>query len=75
MTNLNKDKAMPVSPVDLIQYYWAGAGDGNAPAATNLADFTYGVSQNGASNGELYWVINGAWVNTGASVANIHGAS
>jgi len=58
----------------LVSYVWSGADDTNAPVATDFPDFTYGVSADGAATGLVYWVIGGAWVATGATVANLHGA-
>lgn len=57
----------------LVTYYWSGADDTNAPDASGLADFTVGVSADGASTGLVYHVINGNWVDTGATVANLYG--
>lgn len=57
----------------LISYHWAGADDTNAPDATDLPDYIVGVSASGASTGVVYHVIDGAWVSTGATVANLYG--
>jgi hypothetical protein len=58
----------------LITYVWAGAGTINAPNAAAFPDFVIGVNSDGASTGLVYHVINGAWVATGATVANLYGA-
>lgn len=56
-----------------VSYYWSGAGTTNAPTATDIADFTLGVNSDGASTGNVYWVIGGSWVDTGATVTNLFG--
>jgi len=56
-----------------VSYYWADVGTTNAPTATNIPDFTLGVNQNGIAAADVYWVIGGTWVDTGASVTNLFG--
>jgi hypothetical protein len=58
----------------LISYHWAGADDTSAPDATDLNDYVVGISADGASTGIVYHVIDGAWVSTTATVANLYGA-
>lgn len=57
----------------IISEVWAGAGTTNAPDATDYANFIIGVNNGGASTANVYHVINGAWVDTGATVANLYG--
>lgn len=57
----------------LISYHWTSADDADAPTATSLADYTIGLASDGASTGVVYHVIDGAWVSTGATVANLYG--
>lgn len=57
-----------------VQHVWAGAGTTAAPDPSGMANFTVGVNQGGVTAADVYWVINGAWVDTGASVANLFGA-
>ena len=57
----------------VISYHWAGAGTTNAPDATSLPNYVVGVNTDGAATGLVYHVINGAWVPTGADVANLYG--
>ena len=57
----------------LVTYFWAGANDTNAPDATNIENGTYGVSQDGGATGVIYWVVNGSWVSTTATVPQFHG--
>jgi len=58
----------------LISYQWAGAGTTNAPDPATLSDFIVGVNNGGISSANVYHVIDGAWVDTGATVANLFGA-
>lgn len=57
----------------IVCYVWSGAGTGNAPDATTIPNFTVGVDAGGAATGVLWWVINGTWVTTTATVANLYG--
>ena len=64
----------PVSVTNgLISYHWTSADDTDAPIATSLADYTIGLASDGATAGAVYHVIDGAWVATGATVANLYG--
>ena len=56
-------------------YHWTSADDTDAPTATAIADYTVGVSADGASTGIVYWVIDGAWVSTTATVATLFGGA
>ena len=58
----------------MITVHWAGAGTTSAPVATNLPNYTIGVNAGGITTADVYHVIDGAWVDTGASVANLYGA-
>ena len=57
----------------LISYHWTSIDDTDAPTATSLADYTIGLASDGAAAGVVYHVIDGAWVSTGATVANLYG--
>jgi len=57
----------------LISYHWTSADDTDAPDATNFADYLVGVASDGATGGAVYHTIDGAWVATGATVANLYG--
>ena len=57
----------------LISYHWTSADATDAPTATNLADYTIGLASDGATAGVVYHVIDGGWVSTGATVANLYG--
>lgn len=57
----------------LISYHWTSADDTDAPDATNFADYVVGVASDGATGGAVYHVIDGGWVATGTTVANLYG--
>lgn len=61
----------------VVHFIWSGSGTGNAVSeGANPADLkngTYGADLSGIPTGLIYWVVNGAWVATGATVANFHG--
>ena len=59
----------------LISYHWTSADATDAPTATSLADYTIGLALDGAATGVVYHVIDGAWVSTGADVANLYGGA
>lgn len=58
----------------LISHHWAGTGTTNAPDATAMDDYTVGVNQSGIATADVYHVIDGVWVDTGAAVSNLYGA-
>lgn len=57
----------------LISYHWTSADDTDAPDATGFADYLVGVASDGATGGAVYHTIDGAWVATGTTVANLYG--
>ena len=57
----------------LISYHWTSADDTDAPDATSIPDYTVGAASDGAAAGIIYHVIDGAWVSTTATVANLYG--
>ena len=57
----------------LISYHWTSADDTDAPTATALPDYVVGVASDGATAGAVYHVIDGGWVATGSTVANLYG--
>lgn len=66
--------AVPVVVANsLISYHWTSADATDAPDATNLADYLVGAASDGATGGAVYHTIDGAWVATGATVANLYG--
>ena len=58
----------------LISYHWTSVDASGAPDATSFADYTVGVGADGAATGIVFHVIDGAWVSTTATVANLYGA-
>lgn len=56
-----------------VRHVWSSTGSTNAPDAKQLPNFTVGVNNDGATAANVYWVINGSWVDTGATVANLFG--
>ena len=59
--------------VSSVRHVWPGTGITSAPSAKNLPNFDVGVNSDGATGGNVYWVISGAWVDTGALVVNLFG--
>jgi len=57
----------------LISYVWTGAGTTSAPDPATFANYTIGINSDGVSSGNVYHVIDGAWVDTGATVATLYG--
>jgi len=58
-----------------VSFVWSGAGTTNAPDASGLPNFIRGVNADGAATANIYWVIDGSWTDTGATVAQLHGAA
>jgi len=56
-----------------IPIFWTGSGTGGAPSATNLRSGTLGADSDGIATGIIYHVVNGSWVSTTATVANLYG--
>lgn len=57
-----------------ISFFWTGAGITSAPPAANLHNGVLGANSDGATTGQIYHVVDGTWVATGATVANFYGA-
>jgi len=57
----------------MISYHWAGAALTNAPDPTDFPNYQIGINADGASTGNVYHTIDGAWVDTGATVAQLYG--
>lgn len=57
-----------------ISYFWTGSGITNAPDATGFKDGILGANSDGISTGAIYHVVDGVWIATGATVANLYGA-
>lgn len=60
----------PVS-MTLISYFWSGADATNAPDQATTGEL--GAAADGASTGAVYHYNGTAWVDTGATVANLYG--
>lgn len=59
----------------LLSHHWAGPGVTGAPDASAMRDYTIGATLNAVSTAATYHVIDGAWVPTGGTVANLYGAA
>ena len=57
----------------LINVHWAGSTTTNAPDAADFPDYYIGANNGGISTANVYHVIDGVWVDTGATVANLFG--
>ena len=57
--------------VTRVHVIWAGASTTNAP--TTAAMGTIGANQGGVTAAEVYHWSGSAWVDTGATVANLYG--
>ena len=71
--SLTGDSQKVANTSSIISYHWAGAGNGNAPDATNIPNYTVGVDASGVAAGVLWHVIDGVWVTTAATVTNLYG--
>lgn len=57
--------------VNRVHVIWAGASTTNAPASAAVG--TIGANQGGITTAEVYHYSGSAWVDTGATVANLYG--
>lgn len=57
--------------VTRVHVIWAGASTTNAPASAAMG--TIGANSGGATTGNVYHWSGSAWVDTGATVANLYG--
>jgi len=55
----------------VIERIWTGAGTSNAPATANLKTGMYGADNGGTASSVVYQIILGAWVSTGATIAEM----
>lgn len=56
-----------------ISHFWSGSGPGSAPPADKLRNGVLGADNNGISTGTVYHIVDGVWISTGATVANLYG--
>lgn len=57
-----------------IVFFWSGSGIGGAESAADLRNGVLGADSDGITTAQVYHVVNGSWVATGATVANLYGA-
>jgi len=57
--------------VTRVHVIWSGSGTGNAPTTAPVG--TIGANQGGVTAAEVYHFSGSAWVDTGATVANLYG--
>ena len=58
----------------MIAAFWTGAGATSAPDANLYANGQIGSDSDGVTSGLTYHAVNGSWVATGGTVANLYGA-
>lgn len=67
-------KALDSHKGSAISYFWTATGLTNAPDPAGFKNGILGADLDGISTAAVYHVVEGTWVATGATVANLYGA-